>query len=228
MKKTIRIFFAWVIFCSLLTTVKPISEDAANMWAIASGVGVGLTGAVTGSQVDTPAGRLLMFAVSCVAGGFTWWVLSEYLHTLTPAGRIECVEKVVREVSCDEFVARKFETDFDVISYVNFRFFSNWPLVDAKNMLVNFSGSLKLMRNNLIEAKREIVDNPIKYKNYSQSCDVLFQKIPALIEIIEQRMASILMCKDFSVQLRLYECHLEAERQRAHERDLLKRAQTGV
>lgn len=213
-----------IAFAKMLKTGKTFSSKVGaafssldNATASVGGIGVVGIGFLIGINIyfaseNVPLGRFLIYTMGCMAGGLTWLKLTDYFYDKTPTGCMEYVEKVLDEIECDDFIVRKFEKEMDFVGAINVRFPSNWPLIDARNLFVSFGDRLKTLKTRLFEARKEITNPAVRYRTYADACDSLSQKIDSLIKNIEQQMHVILLSKDFSEQLKLYDKSLETEK----------------
>ena len=225
MKKMIIRFAAVVLFCSL-TPVKPISENTAKYGAIAGGVVVGAAAGVGGwyflekvQHMDRMTSIILGVLAGGAAGGLTWWMLDAWLQTLTPRGKYLAALKVVTYVELDSLTARDFATIEELISHVNARFGSSWPLVLAREHCMSMASSLNSVLSSLQSAYYEAKESP-EYATLCNNIQTLQEKIDKLAKRIEVRVNVIVGSQEYQFQVKLYEKHMEAERERAHQAKL--------
>jgi len=227
MKQLVIRLFATVLFCSV-TQVQPVSENTAKYGSIAGGVVVGgLTGAGTyyyltrAMQPGMNANTAMLVSVLAggAAGGLTWWMLDSWLSSLTPRGKYKAATKLVGYVEADSLVNRDFSSEEELVSHVNARFGTAWPLALAREQSMSLAASLNSARGLLASAYQEASGQP-EYVTFCSDCKNLEVRIDQLAKRIEPRVNVIVNHKDYHFQVKLHEKHLEAERQRAHQAQL--------
>jgi hypothetical protein len=211
-------------------TAKPISEGTADLTAALGGVvagGIGgaaayaaLASNLPNSDLNTP----LAVVAALGSGALTWWCLSKILFQYTPRGKYQQAAKNVRTAELDTFIQNNFSCAQDVIGHVNIKFGTNWPLVLARRHLNNMVSDLSNASELLDEAMETLRgDNNKKSDALFNKCNDLYNRIPAIIITIEELMKPIINHNDFQHQTKIYENHVEAERQRQFEREKQQR-----
>ncbi|MFH1832040.1 MAG: hypothetical protein ABH827_04555 [bacterium] len=122
---------------------------------------------------------------------------------------IEIADRVVREIAQDDLLTRDFATELDIVTCVGLRFTSNWSLVDARRELLSFAERLETSQKKLRKVLEKATKHPVKFNGQAQLCDESLNQILSLVSIIEQRIAALIMCKDFNAQLMSYDAHLK-------------------
>jgi len=222
MKRSILKSLTLVLFCTV-AQVQPLSESTAKYGAIAGGVVAGgLAGAgsyyyLTKEKHFEPSTcALLSVLAGTAAGGLTWWALDAWLSSLTPRGKYRAATKLVGYVEADSLVNRDFASEKELIRHVNARFGTSWPLALAREQGMSLAASLSSARSLLASAYQEASGQP-EYVTLCADCKNLEARIDQITKIIEPRVNVIINNKDYHFQVKLYEKHLEAERQRAHQ-----------
>lgn len=218
-----------LIFLSF-PAAKPISEGTADLTAALGGVvagGIGGAVAYTALANNLPNSDLntpLAVVAALGSGALTWWCLSKMLFPYTPRGKYQQAAKIVRTTELDTFIQNNFSCAQDVIGHVNIKFGTNWPLVLARRHLNHMVSDLSNAYELLDEAMETLRDNKNK-KNLAlfNRCNDLYNTIPAIIITIEELMKPIINHNDFQHQTKIYENHMEAERQRQFEREKQQR-----
>ncbi|MFH1831570.1 MAG: J domain-containing protein [bacterium] len=117
---------------------------------------------------------------------------------------IEGAEKIVNAISCDELIAENAKIDDLFKNRFTKRFGINWPLVEVRNQLDLFMGSLKTTQARLVNEQKKISSN-LGYSGYAVKSDALLKKIANLTALIDKRKASVLKNPAFSGQVKLYD-----------------------
>ncbi len=210
-------------FC-LSIPIKPISETTAHVGSAVSGIAVG---AITGAAIylkgfDRTSNQMVRLGVSALTGaavgGLTWYFVYQWLHSLTPPGRVAAAQLIIQHIGADRLASLGMDTQ-ELEAHVTARFGSSWPLVHAREHLMSMSTSLSIAQELLTKAYNE-AQEVATYAALCNQCTQLNDKIAAYAATIEQYLVTITKNKKYDSQVKLYEKHMEAERQRQHEASL--------
>jgi len=202
-------------------SVSPISERTATVGAALGGLAVG--GATSGivywqtkhTTLAVPERTIIAALAGTIVGGLTWWGLSALLHSFTPQGKLLAAQKIIAQAEYDALISRNFTTSDELLNAVNIRFGTTWPLVLAREHFINMNRNLALAASMLISAEQEATrDGGFAI---ASACKEYQARIPALIKTIEIYMTNIVHDPAYEAQVKNYEKHQEAERQRLHE-----------
>lgn len=226
MNTTLKKILAVAALGTTCFTVKPIHETTAKVGAVVGGVGVGaLSGVGTYYGLDDGgAGGLNKNArlaiagiVGMGAGALTWYLLDMFLHSLTPTGRVSTARLLIDTVEHDSLVNKKFSGEKELFSFITAHFGTSWPLVLGREHYMKLTTSLEAARQLLMVAYDE-ARGKSEYSGLIRQCEKLRQKIVDLAATIEPRVTTIANHEKYHFQVRLFEKHMEAERQRSHEK----------
>lgn len=138
--------------------------------------------------------------------------------------RIAQAEAFLTEQSfaVDSILSKYFTSDYDLTTYLNAHSSTSWPLIDAKKRL-----------NNELECRKQAFQSAAKllnsfdqdYSEYKNQCIALQAKLESFINIVETNLNFIAQSNEYFKQVRLYEEHLERERQRKLEQERFERQQ---
>jgi hypothetical protein len=129
-------------------------------------------------------------------------------------------KKLITLVELDSLMSRDFPSYDELIGHINIRFNTNWQLVLAHKELQAIIKSLEYAETLLTEAYNEFKSDP-EYSTLTTGCQNLKNQILVLSKKIEQIVLTIIKTTDYKEQVKLYEQHQEAERQREHETSLV-------
>jgi hypothetical protein len=218
-----------VLATSFATTpVKPISETTANIGSAIGGVAVGaLSGGYCWYTLhqnhDLRTSPEYLFLVSALVaagcGGITWYILYQILHGYTPQGRINAARAIINNIANDALVKGSRGASDEIIKKATLICGSSYPLVLAREKLVAFVHSLGAAQELLTLADNDIRSD-ISLSHLGKQSERLNIKISELSQTIEAYLEIITQHADYRFQVNYYEKHLEAERQRAHEKAL--------
>ncbi len=218
--------FVIAALCSSFSTARPIHKNTARTGAIIGGIATGaIAGFITNQalksgQVDG-ATRTLVSLLSSGAFGVGGWLLLDYiLQQYTPEGKIKYAENIISDLDNDFLLNRNVHAGSIDISSVNVCFSGSWPLVRARNHLTTLNDKLVSAYKNLISAYNEAQSSPSDYPGVAQRCKALLGRLPQLEKTIKNLTNFVISHPDFNFQSNLYEKHLEAQRQRAHEQNM--------
>lgn len=215
-----------IVALSLLTslaiapnTTHAISESTAKIGSAAIGAVAGVsTGAITYFSLGkmNTAGKIAIATIAGAAlGGLSWWGAYEILHSMTPEGRFVAAQALISLVELDPVINREIYSLDEFKGQISVRFGTSWPLVRARNHLITRSNNILEAQNLLNSCIKEASADSMQV-NLVDQAQKLRAKIPALVGAIEERMALITQNYDYKDQVRLYENHLEEERNREH------------
>jgi len=219
---TKKIFLISSFIVCAISPVKPLSETAKNIIAVtggaAAGIGAGLAtkSVCENNRLNGPFKPIAATVVSIGSGALTWYALDMWLSNFTPPGRVLNAAKAIAKAESDFFVGARDLNERAVIEGVYSSFGTNWPLVLARTHILNLSGDLDYANELLDMAFNEALGQS-QYYDLCQRCKSLKARIPALKERIVYSVNTISKDPSYKEQSILYEKHIEAERQRAHE-----------
>lgn len=222
---TKKIFLVSSLVACAVMSVKPLSETAKNIIAItggaAAGVGAGFAtkSVCENNRLNGPFKPIAATAVGIGSGALTWYALDMMLFNLTPPGRVFNAAKIIANAENDFFVGARDLHERAVIEGVYASFGTNWPLVLARTHILNLSGDLDYAHELLDMAFNEALGQS-QYYDLCQKCKSLKARIPALKERIVYSVNTISKDPSYKEQSILYEKHVEAERQRVHEKNM--------
>lgn len=203
-------------------SVDAISEKTATIGAVGGGVALGLlAGGLTYgatqpfSNGDGAKSLVPAVLVGVATTAISWWLLDQWLTTLTPQGRLNAAMKLVRWVESDSLVMREFATSEELVSYINVRFGTSWPLVLAREHIMNLTNGIGEVFG-LVDLVRQDLADDASW-SMTTKCKELEGRAGTLVRALELRMNLIASHRDYQFQVGLYERHKEAERQREHE-----------
>ena len=213
-------------FCLVTVSTQPLSEKTAKYGAIAGGVAAGtLTGLFThygflkNSNINPTMKLLLTCLPAAGVGGLVWWLLDDYLFSLTPRGKCLAAEKIMRWIEMDSVIFKDFYSAEEFISHVTVRFGTSWPLVLSRNHLMLISTNLSQVQS-LTQSIRSETSGNAEYADVLTRCQAMEAKFQSIATKIEQTINYLAKNPDYAFQVQLHEKHLEAERKRAHEQSL--------
>ena len=205
-----------------INSVNAISEKAATIGAIGGGVVGGLiTGGATYAlmpQAIEPTAfknSVPPLIVGLGTAVVSWWLLDRWLSMLTPKGRLSAATKIIRWIETDSFMMREFTSSEELVSYINIRFGTSWPLVFAREHLMQLTEGIEEVLH-LLRLIHQDVEGDCLWE-ITTKCKELEVRVQTLTHALEVRMNLVFCHKDYQFQVRLYEKHQEAERQREHE-----------
>lgn len=207
-------------FCSLALVNSPlcaIHENTAKIGSIGGGVAAGTLSAWLTSLVLNQSSQSTKLVVSGLVGlgvgGISWYLLDKYLHTLTPTGRFRAASDLISFVETDSLTVRNFQISEEIISHVNGRFGTSWPLVLARNQFMTMRNSLATAYS-LLSASSNEAAGKLEYGDLCARCKAQQDKIAILADKIEQRLNVLVNDSAYQFQVSLHEKHLEKERNR--------------
>lgn len=225
---SIKLISIFTILTLSTPKAKPISETTVTLGSIGGGLAAcGVSGFVTYLVLEDILRNknhklLAAGGVGLIAGGITWAILRSFMSQYTPRGKFKTASKMIYAIEADSFLRNNFSCTEDVIGHVNIKFGTNWPLVLARAHLNNMVSGLATAQEILADIIGEI-QGEHHYKKLLSSSNDLYNKIPALILMIEELMKPIINHPNFQHQTVIYQKHVEAERQRQFEREQQQR-----
>lgn len=225
MKKNIRKMLATTLFAGSCITLKPISETSAKVW---TGVGSVVAGGAAGVGTyiylkDQQTNQVVKIGLPALAalgaGALTGYVLYQWLFSMTPPGRFASASRLVNIVAHDSLIRNDFSTRAELYSHTTSRFGGSWPLVLARDRYQDLRIDLESAQSLLSLVRSEATGNP-QYRELCRKASELQQQITELSAILEPRVNALTEHDQYTFQVNLHERHLEAERQRSHERQL--------
>lgn len=221
MKKNIKSIFLLFLLLIFLSSNKSnaVSEATAKVSAGIVGVfgAIGI-GAATeyvlsdGQKVRLSDMQSLAVAGAGILGGtLIGYLVYTGLYSCTPKARFLRARDIVELIYSDRLFSANFNS-YEFVKDVTLRFGTNWPLVLARNY---FEGRTKVL-NNAYFLLRQAETEAIKDPNLQWICNeaaVLKKQIGILTQTIADRMYIIIDSRDYMDQVKLYERHLDNERQ---------------
>lgn len=204
-------------FC--VNSGRAITEKTATIGAVGGGVVLGLiagglTYGATNPSLSGNKSIIPAFFVGVGTVAVSWWLLDQLLATFTPKGRINAAKNIVRWVESDSVLMREFTSD-ELVSYINARFGSSWPLVLAREHVMSLTRGIDEVFNLVARVRQDLEeDDSFGFSTKGQEFE---RKACFLMRALELRMNLIINHKDYQFQVKLYEKHQEAVRQREHD-----------
>jgi len=209
-----------LLILGLSSQVNPIHENTAKYGSIAGGAVVGATaGALMyfvglGNSTMGPGGKIVISTLTALGtGGLTWYLLDQYLNTLTPTGKFHAANKMISLAEIDSLLARNFESEQEFHNHSTARFGTSWPLVLARKHLTNIrdnlTKALQLLKESYAEAQGKF-----EYSDLSHRCKDRERKATELKVILEYKLSYITQNNNYNTQITLYENHLEEQKKR--------------
>ena len=223
MYKKIKFFLLVSSICSF-SYLKPIKENHCKWWAL--GVG-GVTGVTSGvgtysmlsdmfRQEVNIKNAAISVAVGIGSGSLASFITYQILLSKTPVARYLNAKNIIKNIYSDDLIGSKFNSDEEFAKRITAKFGTSWPLVLARRYFESVTYQLKESKDLLIKAYKETKKDPECIKLYNKSRE-LEEEVTILIELITERMSSIICSTDYKFQVKLYETHMEEVRRREHE-----------
>ncbi|KKQ49842.1 MAG: hypothetical protein US69_C0002G0117 [candidate division TM6 bacterium GW2011_GWF2_38_10] len=261
-----------ILLCPLHAPIKAIDEDLARNIAITGGILAGGASALgvylLSNCLTNPNKDLLLESpiIGTALGYVTEHFLYQWLSAKTPSAKIALVKDCVQSASNtmqeaqqtlidnthDELIIKNFASDELLIAYITKRFDTNWPLVAARNFLIDVPNNLQkkvyYMRSVLNNAKnylelamKEMQTNTKKYaallqegkylqekiKNIEAYCAQYDRNITLIKQVTENLINTIALYPQFTSQAAVYESHIQHKEMSAKialAKDLIKKA----
>lgn len=207
-------------------TVSPISETTATVCAVGGGA---VTGALAGYGVhylarkngcsDTTTWLLTGLgsaAAGVGAGALIYHIMSKY----TPTGRFAYAQGIIADLYADPIIAGAHDGTDHLVARITSRHGTSWPLVAAREALMQQSVNLGSAATALDMAYTEAKENPGKYPEIMQNYQQLRTSIPHIYHNIEYVLKVITNHAQYNGQVSLFERHMEQVRQQQHEQAL--------
>ena len=221
-QKILSLVIASAICCH--SQMYPLSENTAKIGSFAGGTAAGVgTGLITyfvilkQSNMDPTVKAIVSSLAGVGVGGLTWWILDSILTSMTPTAKFKSASKIIAFIELDSLVSRNFGSSEELVNHVNTRFGTSWPLAIARNHTQGLINDLSHAHSILQSVYNEIQSNP-EYLALRKQCKELENRINPIAKTIEDRLQVIVGNDKYQFQVKLHEQHVEAERQRAHEK----------
>lgn len=155
---------ATALLCSMLTGVKPISEEEALLAASTGGM---LTGTAAGAGAyflfrnndNQDLRNTVVGSTAVLAGALSAYLIHKYLYVKTPSYAIEQAEKFIHDVTSDTLISQEFASDDDFIHYIRFMTVQSNPLDCAQSTLNLLQKNLNDAENWLNKACQGLLDD---------------------------------------------------------------------
>ena len=222
---TKKIFLALSLVVCAVMSVKPLSETAKNIIAVTGGAAAGVGAGFATKAICEENGLngdfkpISSTIVGVGSGALTWYLLDMWLYNFTPPGRVFNAARAIAKAEADFFVRSESLDERAIIEAAYAGFSTNWPLVLARSYILELSEGLDYASEQLDIAFDEASGGGAYYE-LCKRCRMLRTRIPALKERIAYVISVIAKNPSYRDQAALYEKHMEAERQRAHERNM--------
>jgi hypothetical protein len=136
MNKILHKLLLLVTLSSIFTSAHSLSEENAQLGAIAGGV---IAGVGTACAAHLKGNNGVTVCATVIAGGLTWWALDRYLYSLTPESKYRSVENIICLIKANSIVEENFNSVEAFTQYVTKKF-ANFST--AKAHLKNISAQL--------------------------------------------------------------------------------------
>ena len=223
MYKKIKFFLLASSICSF-SYLKPIKESHCKWWAIgvggttavASGVGTYLVLSDMFKQEFSVKNVAISSAVGVGSGSLASFITYQILLSRTPVARYLKAKNIIKNIYSDDLIGSKFNSDEEFVKRITVKFGTSWPLVLARRYFESVTYQLKEAKYFLVKAYKEAKKDSECIKLYNRSRE-LEEEVKILMELISNRMSSIICTMDYKFQVKLYETHMEEVRRREHE-----------
>jgi hypothetical protein len=155
-------------------------------------------------------------AASAVGLGLGYLMWDAIFSKYTPMNRILAAEAAVFMAQQDTLISMPFEDIDSFVAHVNVRFGTSYPLVLAREQLLAKATDLGFVLSMVYSAIRDSSGTNEAYE-VARRGKVLEAKLPALTNVIEQKVRILVTMPEYKDQMIVYEKHLEAELQRQFE-----------
>ncbi|MCB9492987.1 MAG: hypothetical protein H6679_01810 [Epsilonproteobacteria bacterium] len=179
-----------------------------------------ITSLLTGLAVGTGSGVLTKNLVYSSAFAST---LEDLLSQLPPA----CFSRTssrIANIAADSLLERTFEQPSSLISHINGRFCSNWPLIKGREHLASLKQQLESCKNSLSNIAHDAAPYD-EYQHLIEKCNELRPQVIVMLDSIDQMVNLVMQHPEYTQQNLAYQAHLEAERQRQLQREMLEKQQ---
>ncbi len=196
-----RKFFLIITFVFLnFQNLKPIKEENVKWVTVVTGLSVGTVASLI-THEDAKFWK--SFFWGSAIGGLAAYLAYKIALDNTPIGKFNNARDIVNNTHLKYIVVNEFETEQLFLGYIISNYYSNWPLVDARQDL----DSIKL---NLISAKfllDSACKETIEYNKDLWICResvFLKKQIDEFLEKITLRLGSIVSCMLYKEQYKRY------------------------
>ncbi len=209
----------------VVTAIRPLSETAKNIIAFSGGTAIGVGAGLTTKTIcenhglNGPFKPLASTIVGVSSGALSWYLLDMILYNFTPPGRVLNAAHAIAKAKNDCFVGSEVTDQKAIIEAAHASFNTNWPLVLARSHILQLSEELDYASEQLDIAYDEALSQKTYY-DLCKRCKKLQANIPTLKGRISYLVGVIAQNASYREQAVLYEKHMEAERQRDHERNM--------
>ncbi len=223
MYKKIKFFLLVSSICSF-SYLKPIKESRCKWWAlgvggvtgVTSGVGTYLALSDTFKQELNVKNAAILSAVGVGSGSLVGFITYQILLSKTPVARYLNAKNIIKNIYSDDLIGSKFNSDEEFAKCITVKFGTSWPLVLARRYFESVTYRLKDAKSLLEKSYREAKKDSECIKLYNRSRE-LEEEVKILIELITERMSSLVCSIDYKFQVKLYETHMEEVRRREYE-----------
>lgn|GEM_PF-3641145 len=225
-KKLLSIVGCFVFSCVGFSDIKPLTNSKAKLATVLSSAATGIVAAgatyVAIDQVcgyiaaDSDVKKLFVGGSGLVFFGLAYLMFDHIFSKYTPAKRIILAEALVRGAEQDSMLRSSFDNIDDLAVHINARFGTNWPLLCAREKLIDLLTKLAMVMSLTSNAAADAAGTD-EYSDIAERAKVLLLKLPKITKVIENKIDLIIKYPDYTEQRKLFEKYQEAERQREFE-----------
>jgi len=205
-----RKFILFIIFLFFnFQNLKPIKDENVKWVSLISGLSVGsiaslITYSNTNKQNARGNSRLLKsLAIGGGVGSIAAYLAYKIALDNTPIGKFNSAGKTLERTYSKYIVAKKFESQELFLSYIISHYYSNWPLVDARQ-------DLEFIKLDLISAKwllDSACKETIEYNKDLWICSEskkIVKQIDDFLDRIAARISTVISCQLYKEQYKRY------------------------